>query len=69
MRSGLVEADLTKLVELVPEAPPYVVDLVVDKREAEHGGLDDATAARLAGDVPRLHAALDEAANEHRPAG
>lgn len=61
LRSGEVEADLTRLAALVPEAPPYVGELVEAKRHAEHVGLDGVPLGRLADDVRRLHAVLDEA--------
>jgi predicted nucleotidyltransferase len=56
MRSGEVEADLTRLYGY---GPAYLPDLVAAKREAEHGAAPDVPAA--AGDVERLTAELAEA--------
>lgn len=57
MRSGEVEADLTRLYG---EAPAYVPDLVAAKRDAEHGGVPAGFPDPRA-DVERLSLALDEA--------
>jgi uncharacterized protein len=66
LRSGQVEADLTRLAGLVPEAPAYVPDLVDAKRQAEHLMLTGVAPDRLADDVPRLHGVLDEAESASR---
>lgn len=60
MRTGVVQADLRELVELC-EAPAYLPELMAAKAEAEHGSLEGIPGERLAEDVSRLHAALDEA--------
>ncbi|MEU7577375.1 nucleotidyltransferase domain-containing protein [Streptomyces sp. NPDC041068] len=60
MRSGAVVAHLPTLLGEVPAAPAYLTDLVAAKVEAEHGGAD-VDHARVAADVERLHALLDEA--------
>ncbi|QES40790.1 nucleotidyltransferase [Streptomyces venezuelae] len=59
MRSGVVVAHLPTLIGEV-DAPAYLPDLVAAKAEAEHGGADVGH-ARVAADVERLHAVLDEA--------
>jgi predicted nucleotidyltransferase len=61
LRSGRVEADLTRLADLVPEAPPYLLDLVEAKRRAEHLEVSGVVPERLPDDVDRLHALLDHA--------
>ncbi|MEI5099776.1 nucleotidyltransferase domain-containing protein [Streptomyces sp. PmtG] len=63
MRGGAVVAHLPTLVDEVGEAPAYLPDLVAAKREAEHGGAE-VDRGRVAADVERLHAALDEARAE-----
>ncbi|WP_411757498.1 nucleotidyltransferase domain-containing protein [Streptomyces venezuelae] len=60
MRSGAVVAHLPTLVEEEKAAPAYLPELVAVKAEAEHGGAD-VDHARVAADVERLHALLDEA--------
>ncbi|MFD7393242.1 DNA polymerase beta superfamily protein [Streptomyces sp. NPDC059852] len=59
MRSGAVEPHLPTLLEAV-DAPRYLPELIAAKAEREHGdaGVDH---ARVAADVERLHAVLDEA--------
>ncbi|MFE7895875.1 DNA polymerase beta superfamily protein [Streptomyces sp. NPDC057412] len=59
MRSGEVEPHLPTLLEAV-DAPAYLPELIAAKAEREHGeaGVDH---ARVAADVRRLHAVLDEA--------
>ncbi|MBB2913614.1 hypothetical protein FHS43_004923 [Streptosporangium becharense] len=59
MRSGEVEADLTRLTG----GPAYLGDLVEAKRSAEHGPLPPGGPDRetVAGDVARLTAELEEA--------
>ncbi|MGW0150533.1 nucleotidyltransferase domain-containing protein [Streptomyces sp. NPDC003333] len=59
MRSGEVEPHLPTLLEAV-DAPAYLPELIAAKAEREHGdaGVDH---ARVAADVQRLHAVLDEA--------
>ncbi|MEU6533312.1 nucleotidyltransferase domain-containing protein [Streptomyces sp. NPDC046928] len=59
MRSGEVEPHLPTLLEAV-DAPRYLPELIAAKAEREHGdaGVDH---ARVAADVERLHAVLDEA--------
>lgn len=63
MRAGAVVAHLPTLVEEVQGAPAYLPGLVAAKAEAEHGGAD-VDHARVAADVERLHALLDEAQTE-----
>nr|WP_306337505.1 nucleotidyltransferase domain-containing protein [Streptomyces sp. KL118A] len=63
MRAGAVVAHLPTLVDEVQGAPVYLPDLVAAKAEAEHGGAD-VDHARVAADVERLHALLDEAQTE-----
>ena len=59
MRSGEVQPHLPTLVGEV-DAPAYVPELITAKAEQEHGAADvDHT--RVAADVERLHAELDEA--------
>ncbi|MCL8012225.1 nucleotidyltransferase domain-containing protein [Streptomyces sp. AS02] len=59
MRGGEVQAHLPTLLEHV-DAPAYLPELIAAKAEQEHGtaGVDH---ARVAADVERLHAVLDEA--------
>ncbi|MGV9231588.1 nucleotidyltransferase domain-containing protein [Streptomyces nigra] len=59
MRGGGIEAHLPTLLEAV-DAPAYLPELVTAKAEREHGdaGVEH---ARVAADVERLHAVLDEA--------
>ncbi|MGW7660895.1 nucleotidyltransferase domain-containing protein [Streptomyces sp. NPDC054756] len=59
MRGGEVEPHLPTLLEAV-DAPAYLPELIAAKAEREHGdaGVDH---ARVAADVQRLHAVLDEA--------
>ncbi|CAM5325954.1 MULTISPECIES: nucleotidyltransferase domain-containing protein [Streptomyces] len=59
MRSGEVEPHLPTLLEAVG-GPGYLPELIAAKAEREHGdaGVDH---ARVAADVERLHAVLDEA--------
>ncbi|MEV4711117.1 nucleotidyltransferase domain-containing protein [Micromonospora sp. NPDC049374] len=59
MRTGRLETDLGELGKSLA----YVPDLIVAKREAEHGPMPPGTAERLAVDVPRLRADLEEARN------
>ncbi|ACZ86820.1 nucleotidyltransferase domain-containing protein [Streptosporangium roseum] len=63
MRTGLLVADLTLLTGLVAGAPPYLADLMAAKRSAEHGPTPPGApgAVRLAHDVARLTAELEEA--------
>lgn len=61
MRTGVVQADLRELEQELPEAPPYLPDLMAAKSEAEHGPLEGPAGERIAEDVARLRAALDEA--------
>ncbi|WP_055563008.1 DNA polymerase beta superfamily protein [Streptomyces atriruber] len=63
MRAGTVAAHLPTLVDEVKDAPAYLPELVAAKAEAEHGGAD-VDHARVAADVERLHALLDEAQAE-----
>lgn len=61
MATGEVVADLSLLL---PYGPPYVGELIVAKREAEHGaapGIDG-----VADDVARMTAALEEAQRDSR---
>lgn len=60
MRSGQVVADLPTLVGEVAGAPAYLPELIDAKSAAEHGGAE-VDRARVAADVERLHALLDEA--------
>ncbi|NUR95374.1 MAG: nucleotidyltransferase domain-containing protein [Kribbellaceae bacterium] len=60
MRTGVVQADLREL----PGGPAYLPELMAAKAEAEHAPLAGPSAERLAGDVARLQAALDEAEAE-----
>ncbi|MFG3283476.1 DNA polymerase beta superfamily protein [Streptomyces sp. NPDC048111] len=60
MRSGQVEADLTRLVGEVA-APGYLPDLIAVKAEAEHGAATGLDHERVATDIKALHSALDEA--------
>ncbi|WP_406257098.1 DNA polymerase beta superfamily protein [Streptomyces nigra] len=59
MRGGGIEAHLPTLLEAV-DAPAYLPELIAAKAEREHGdaGVEH---ARVAADVERLHAVLDEA--------
>ncbi|MFD6314516.1 nucleotidyltransferase domain-containing protein [Streptomyces nigra] len=59
MRGGGIEAHLPTLLEAV-DAPAYLPELITAKAEREHGdaGVEH---ARVAADVERLHAVLDEA--------
>ncbi|MFJ6928767.1 DNA polymerase beta superfamily protein [Streptomyces nigra] len=59
MRGGGIEAHLPTLLEAV-DAPGYLPELIAAKAEREHGdaGVEH---ARVAADVERLHAVLDEA--------
>jgi hypothetical protein len=61
MRTGVVQADLRELVQELPEAPSYLPELMAAKAEAEHGALEGPSGERIAEDVARLRAALDEA--------
>ncbi|MEV0665001.1 DNA polymerase beta superfamily protein [Actinomadura luteofluorescens] len=58
MRTGEVEADLTRLVG---DGPSYLPDLIEAKREAEHGALpgDAPDASRLQDDVAALTSLLE----------
>ncbi|MGW2226251.1 nucleotidyltransferase domain-containing protein [Streptomyces formicae] len=60
MRSGRVVADLPTLAGEVAGAPAYLPELIDAKSAAEHGGAE-VDRARVAADVERLHALLDEA--------
>lgn len=62
MRTGELECDLRTLGARLP----YVPDLIAAKREAEHGPLPAQAAARLAADLPALHAELEEARDQSR---
>jgi predicted nucleotidyltransferase len=57
MRTGEVQADLREL----PGGPSYLPELMAAKAEAEHAPLDGPSGERLAEDVTRLQATLDEA--------
>ncbi|TDC47512.1 nucleotidyltransferase domain-containing protein [Actinomadura sp. KC345] len=59
MRSGEVEADLTRLTG---DGPPYLADLIEAKRAAEHGALpgDAPAPSRLQADTAALTARLKE---------
>ncbi|MDC0768802.1 nucleotidyltransferase domain-containing protein [Streptomyces sp. HD] len=59
MRSGEVQPHLPTLIGEV-DAPAYVPELITAKAEQEHGAAD-VDHARVAADVERLHAVLDEA--------
>jgi len=59
MRSGEVEPHLPTLLEAVG-APAYLPELIAAKAEREHGDAGMGH-ARVAADVRRLHAVLDEA--------
>ena len=59
MRTGEVQAHLPTLLGEV-DAPAYLPDLIAAKAEREHGDAD-VDHARVAADVERLHAVLDEA--------
>jgi uncharacterized protein len=61
MRTGVVQADLRELVQELPEAPAYLPELMAAKAEAEHGPFTGPPGERIAEDVARLQAALDEA--------
>ncbi|WP_049563372.1 nucleotidyltransferase domain-containing protein [Nonomuraea sp. SBT364] len=61
MRTGVLEADLTRLYAYVPG---YLPDLVAAKREAEHGAAPRVPSAEA--DVARLTAELEEAATATR---
>lgn len=56
MRTGEVQADLREL----PGGPSYLPELMAAKAEAEHAPLSGPSGERLAEDVTRLQAALDE---------
>ncbi|MFJ4335510.1 DNA polymerase beta superfamily protein [Streptomyces sp. NPDC088935] len=60
MRAGEVQPHLPTLAAAVDTAPAYLPELIAAKAESEHGdaGVDH---ARVAADVERLHALLDEA--------
>ncbi|MFE5820037.1 DNA polymerase beta superfamily protein [Streptomyces sp. NPDC056479] len=59
MRSGEVQPHLPTLIGEV-DAPRYLPELIAAKAEREHGDADVGH-ARVAADVERLHAVLDEA--------
>ncbi|AWE49486.1 MULTISPECIES: nucleotidyltransferase domain-containing protein [Streptomyces] len=59
MRGGGIEAHLPTLLEAVG-APAYLPELIAAKAEREHGDAGGEH-ARVAADVERLHAVLDEA--------
>ncbi|NUP18180.1 MAG: nucleotidyltransferase domain-containing protein [Streptomyces sp.] len=59
MRSGEVQPHLPTLIGEV-DAPAYLPELITAKAEQEHGPAD-VDHARVAADVERLHAVLDEA--------
>ena len=59
MRTGEVQAHLPTLLGEV-DAPAYLPDLIAAKAEREHGDAN-VDHARVAADVERLHAVLDEA--------
>ncbi|MFE0253438.1 DNA polymerase beta superfamily protein [Streptomyces sp. NPDC059010] len=59
MRCGEVQPHLPTLIGEV-DAPAYVPELITAKAEQEHGAAD-VDHARVAADVERLHAVLDEA--------
>ncbi|GAA2393604.1 nucleotidyltransferase domain-containing protein [Streptomyces glaucosporus] len=65
MRAGEVCAHLPTLLGTVPEAPPYLPELIEAKAGAEHapvpGGQDGPDAGRVRGDVEALHTVLEEA--------
>jgi predicted nucleotidyltransferase len=65
MRSGEVLADLPELARAVPDAPPYVADLVAAKRAGEHDRLDGTPGLvepqTVSDDVARLGAVLNQA--------
>lgn len=63
LRTHETVCDVTVLAGLVPEAPPYLADLVAAKRAAEHGLFDVGTvgAERVAADVRALVGALEQA--------
>ncbi|MCL7427834.1 DNA polymerase beta superfamily protein [Streptomyces sp. YS415] len=60
MRTGEVQAHLPTLLGEVREAPGYLPELIAAKAEREHGPAE-VEHARVAADVERLHALLDEA--------
>ncbi|UUU34968.1 nucleotidyltransferase domain-containing protein [Streptomyces sp. CA-210063] len=59
MRSGEVRAHLPTLLPEIDEAPPYLPDLVAAKAAREHGKAD-VDQERVADDVERLQAVLDQ---------
>ncbi|MER6914719.1 nucleotidyltransferase domain-containing protein [Streptomyces sp. NPDC000594] len=61
MRSGRIEADLTRLAGEIDAAPGYLPELIAAKAEAEHGpaaGIDPGTVER---DIEELHTVLEAA--------
>ncbi|MEW2623032.1 nucleotidyltransferase domain-containing protein [Streptomyces sp. NPDC048106] len=60
MRTGEVQAHLPTLAAGL-DAPAYVPELIAAKAEREHGTFPGLDQERVADDVERLHAALDEA--------
>ncbi|WP_030769473.1 MULTISPECIES: DNA polymerase beta superfamily protein [unclassified Streptomyces] len=61
MRSGEVQAHLPTLLAEVPEAPPYLADLIEAKVAAEHGGYAGPPLGGVREDIEALHAVLDAA--------
>jgi uncharacterized protein len=66
MRAGELEPNLGTLARTVPQAPPYLLDLIAAKAAGEHLSFADAAAPAvpleaLRHDVARLHAELDAA--------
>ncbi|WP_433018468.1 nucleotidyltransferase domain-containing protein [Kribbella sp. CA-294648] len=65
MRTGEVQADLRKLVDL-PEAPAYLPDLMTTKAEAEHAPLVGLHMEQLDRDVTTLQAMLNQAETDSK---
>ncbi|MFG2978304.1 DNA polymerase beta superfamily protein [Streptomyces sp. NPDC048331] len=61
MRSGEVQAHLPTLLAEVPEAPPYLADLIEAKVAAEYGGYAGPPVGDVRQDIETLHAVLDAA--------
>ncbi|MFF2197113.1 DNA polymerase beta superfamily protein [Streptomyces sp. NPDC058157] len=61
MRAAEVQAHLPTLIGEVPEAPPYLAELIAAKVAAEHGGYEGPGVERVARDFEALHAVLDAA--------
>ncbi|MET9602197.1 nucleotidyltransferase domain-containing protein [Streptomyces sp. NPDC006459] len=61
MRTAEVQAHLPTLLAEVPQAPPYLADLIEAKVAAEHGGYEGPALDAVREDFRVLHAVLDAA--------